>query len=224
MPRFAPLPAVQPRSAASIAPSSRFAALRRSIGLGQSNLTLGLPRVDGLTDGFVRGALHEIVGERGAVAGFLAALLGRDRRQSNILWVTSGTGLHAPALAQLGLDHRRLTVITTPRASDRCRTAEEALAGSLGYGAVVAEIEQADPDMTQRLQDAAEQRGGIGFLVRPDRGDDSAAVTRWSVEAAHSDGARPCWRIALEIPRGEKPVDAWLIEWDHAAGSFRLVA
>lgn len=224
MPRFAPLPAVQPRHLPYIAPSSRLAALRRSLGLGRQNLMLGLPRVDGLTDGFVRGALHEIVGERGAVAGFLAALLGRDRRQSNILWVTSGAGLHAPALAQLGLDHRRLTVVTTPRAGDRCRAAEDALAEKLGYGAVVAEIEQADHDMTQRLQAAAEQRGSIGFLVRPDRSDDSAAVTRWSVAAAQSDGARPCWRIALEIPRGEKQVDAWLVEWDAASGAFRLAA
>lgn len=223
MSRFASLQSVQPRTASYIAPSSRFAAFRRSIGLGQQNLMLGIPRVDGLTDGFARGGLHEIVGERSAVAGFLAALLGRDKRQSNILWVTSGAGLHAPALAQLGLDHRRLTVVTTPRAGDRCWAAEEALGEKLGYGAVVAEIEQADQTMTQRLQAAAEKRGSIGFLVRQDRSDDSAAATRWSVEAAKSDGTRPCWRIALEIPRGEKLVDAWLVEWDQAAGIFRLV-
>lgn len=224
MPRFAPLPAVQPRSASSIAPSSRFAALRRSLGLGRQNLMLGLPRVDGLTDGFARGALHEIVGERGAVAGFLAALLGRDRRQSNILWVTSGAGLHAPALAQLGLDHRRLTVVTTPRASDRCRAAEDALAEKLGYGAVVAEIETASVTIAQRLQAAASEHGKLAFLVRSDRPQPSLAATRWAVQAASSDGFRPCWQIALEAFDGSAVHGAWLVEWDHGAGEFRLVA
>ena len=225
MPRFAPLPAVQPRSASYIAPSSRrgLAALRRSFGLGSSALTFGIPQIDALTDGFARGALHEIIGAQAAVSGFLAALLGRDRRRSQILWVTAGGSLHAPTLGQLGLDHRRLTVVSTPRVSDRCSAAEQAM-GPLGYGAVVAEIEQADSDVALRLQDAAARRNAFAFLVRQDRPQPSLAATRWSVQAAQSDGFRPCWQIALEACDGGAVHGAWLVEWDHAAGAFRLVA
>ncbi len=227
MSRFAPLASVQPhsvpsRAAGYIAPRLGLAALRRSLGLGASALTFGIPLLDALTDGFARGALHEIVGDRAAVAAFLAALLGRDRRQAQILWVTSGAGLHAPALAQLGLDHRRLTVVTTPRAGDRCWAAEEALGEKLGYGLVVAEIDGADVEVTQRLQVAAEKRGATGFLVRSDHGA-SAAATRWSVQVASSDGFRPCWRLTLDSWQGSALRRSWLIEWDYAAGSFRLI-
>lgn len=224
MSRFAPLPSVQPRSASYIAPSSRgLAALRRSFGLGSSALTFGIPQIDALTDGFARGALHEIIGEQAAVSGFLAALLGRDRRRSQILWVTAGGSLHAPTLGQLGLDHRRLTVVSTPRVSDRCWAAEEGM-GQLGYGAVVAEIEHADSDIAQRLQDAASRRNAVAFLVRQDRPQPSLAATRWSVQAANSDGFRPCWQVTLEACDGSAVHGVWLVDWDHAAGCFRLVA
>jgi hypothetical protein len=225
MPRFAPLPAVQPRSASYIAPSSRrgLAALRRSFGLGTSALTFGIPQIDALTDGFARGALHEIIGAPDAVSGFLAALLGRDRRRAQILWVTAGGSLHAPTLGQLGLDHRRLTVVSTPRVSDRCAAAEQAM-GPLGYGAVVAEIAQADAEIALRLQEAAARRNAIAFLVRSDRPQPSLAATRWSVQAASSDGFRPCWQVALEAYDGSAVHGAWLVEWDHTAGAFSLVA
>ena len=233
MSRSAQLQSVQPshgqsRPVSYIAPSSyitpsRFGAgLLRQLGrFSQQGLTLGIPQIDGL-EGFARGALHDIVGERATVSGFLAALLGRDRRQAQILWVTSGAGLHAPALAQLGLDHRRLTVVTTPRAGDRCWAAEEALGEKLGYGAVVAEIDHADLAITQRLQAAAEKRGATGFLVRQDRGE-SAAAMRWSVQTASSDGFRPCWCLTQESLLGSAADRSWLVEWDYLTGSFRLV-
>jgi protein ImuA len=211
------------RPVSTVVPARFGAGLFRQLGrLGQQGVTLGIPQVDASTDGFARAALHEIVGPSSAVSGFLAALLGRDRRQSQILWVTPGAGLHAPALAQLGLDHRRLTVVTTPRIGDRCWAAESGL-DELGYGAVVAEIETPDLATTQRLQEAAEKRGAIGFLVRQDR-QGSAAATRWSLQAAASDGFRPCWRLTLEQLQGIETAQSWLIEWDYAAGSFRLAA
>lgn len=223
MSRFAPLQSVQPRSASYIAPRLGLAALRRSFGLGSSAPTFGIPQIDTLTDGFARGALHEIIGERAAVSGFLAALLGRDRRRAQILWVTAGGSLHAPTLGQLGLDHRRLTVVSTPRVSDRCSAAEQAM-GPLGYGVVVAEIETASVTDAQRLQETASRQGKLAFLVRSDRPQPSLAATRWSVQAANSDGFRPCWQVALEACDGSEVHGAWLVEWDFAAGAFRLAA
>ncbi|MEK9971631.1 MAG: hypothetical protein VW600_21040 [Ferrovibrio sp.] len=200
-----------------------LAALRRSFGFGAGALAFGIPQIDGMTGGFTRGALHEIVGEQAAVSGFLAALLGRDRRQSAILWVTAGGSLHAPTLGQLGLDHRRLTVVSTPRATDRCSAAEQAM-GPLGYGTVVAEIETASVTDAQRLQDVASRHGKLAFLVRSDRPQPSLAATRWSVQAAQSDGFRPCWCIALEAFDGSAVHGEWLIEWDYDTTAFRLAA
>jgi hypothetical protein len=224
MPRFAPLQSLPFRSASYIAPSARgLAALRRSFSLGSSALTFGIPQIDALTGGFARGALHEIVGECTAVSGFLAALLGRDRRRAQILWVTAGGSLHAPTLGQLGLDHRRVTVVSTPRAADRCSAAEQAM-GPLGYGTVVAEIETAGVTDAQRLQQAAARHGRLAFLVRHDRPQPSLAATRWSVQAAASDGFRPCWQIALEACDGSIVHGAWLVEWDYESAGFRLAA
>jgi hypothetical protein len=223
------------RFAQSVAPAAvelRFPAPRfpvlgqvrsRLAQFGRAGMTLGIAQIDGIADGFARGALHEMVGERSTVSAFLAALLGRDRRQAQILWVTSGAGLHAPALAQLGLDHRRVTVVTTPRAGDRCWAAEEALGEKLGYGAVVAEIDGADAQIAQRLQDAAERRNATGFLVRQDRSA-SVAASRWSVQAVASDGYRPCWRLTLDSLQGSEINRSWLVEWNYDSASFRLVA
>lgn len=172
--------------------------------------------------GLARGGLHEVVGEYAAVAGFLAAIIGRDSQSEQVLWVTPQPMLYPQGLRQLGFDHRRLAVVSARRADDRLWAMEEGLR-ALGGGAVIAEIETADLTETRRLQLAAEKSGSIGFLIRRDR-QPSAALTRWRIEAARSDGWRPCWRVSLERCRGAEAGFSWDVEWDHATLSFRLVA
>lgn len=172
--------------------------------------------------GLARGALHEVIGERNAITAFLAAAIGRDARSEEVLWLTSEPTLYAHGLAQMGLDHRRLTIVAARRTDDRLWAAEEALR-ELGYGAVIAEIDSADLTETRRLQLAAEKSGSIGFLIRRDR-QPSAALTRWRIEPARSDGYRPCWRVTLERCRGAEAGFSWDVEWDYATFSFRLVA
>lgn len=186
---------------------------------GGGSLSFGIAELDSL---LVRGALHEIIGEASAVTGFLAALLGRNKRLQPILWVARAANFSAQALAQLGFDHRRLTVVSAHRVDDRLWAAEEGLS-ELGYGAVIAEVDTADLETTQQLQLAAEKGGATGFLIRRDR-QASAAKTRWSVEAMRSDGYRPCWRLSLERSSGIAAGRSWLVEWDYATASFRLVA
>lgn len=191
---------------------------------GAGALRLHLPQIERALPwrGLARGALHELRGERNAITAFLAAAIGRDTRSEEVLWVTPEPTLYAHGLAQLGLDHRRLTIVAARRTDDRLWAIEEGLR-ELGYGAVVAEIDNADLTETRRLQLAAEKSGSIGFLIRRDQ-QPSAALTRWRIEPARSDGYRPSWRVILERCRGAEAGFSWHVEWDHATLSFRLAA
>ncbi len=196
---------------------------------GAGLLPLHLPEIERCLPwrGLARGAVHELTGERSACIGFLAALLGRDTRTEDVLWITAEPSLYVHGLAQLGLDHRRLTVVSARRADDRLWSCEEGLR-ELGYGAVVAEVATADLTETRRLQLAAEKSGAIGFLLRHEgnhaSAPPSAALTRWHIAPTRSDGYRPCWRITLQRCRGAEAGFSWDVEWDYATLSFRLVA
>ncbi len=191
---------------------------------GGSALKLNLPEIDQALPwrGLARGALHEMTGDRNAIIGFLAALLGRDPRAGDVLWVTPEANLPVHRLTQFGLDHRRLTIVSARRADDRLWSIEEGLR-ELGYDAVVAEIDNPNLAETRHLQLAAEKSGGIGFLLCRDR-QPSAALTRWRIEPASSDGYRLCWHISLEYCRNTATNLAWRVEWDAAALAFRLVS
>lgn len=198
--------------------------VRPAPGVGAGVLRLGLPGIELVLPwrGLARGGVHEAIGDRNAISAFLAAVIGRDSRAGQVLWVTPEPTLYPQGLAQLGLDHRRLTIVSARRAEDRLWAMEEGLR-EMGYGAVIAEVESADLTGTRRLQLAAEKSGSIGFLVRRDR-QPSAALTRWGIGAARSDGYRPRWCISLERCRGAGAGFSWDVEWDHATLSFRLVA
>lgn len=192
--------------------------------IGAGALKLGLPEIEQALpgQGLARGALHEMAGDRRAITSFLAALLGHNPRCGEVLWVTPAANLDVPGLTQVGLDHRRLTVVSARRADDRLWSFDEGLS-ELGYGAVVAEIDNIDLAETHRLHRAARQSGGIGFLLRRDHSP-SAAITRWHIDAAGSDSYRHCWRLRLEHCQGVETSHAWTVAWDDAAASFHLVA
>jgi protein ImuA len=171
--------------------------------------------------GLPAGSLHELVGYAPSISGFAAAFLARVRPGRPILWITSEQQPYAPGLAAFGLDHRRLTIAWARRSQDRLWAFEDALR-TPGFAAVIAEIDQADLTETRRLQLAAENGNGLGLLVRRDV-TPSAALTRWRIETALSDGRNPRWSVALERCRGGQPA-SWLMEFDHASLHFRLVA
>ncbi|WP_374633555.1 ImuA family protein [Ferrovibrio sp.] len=170
--------------------------------------------------GLPRGALHELAGEHHTVSAFLAAILGRDTRSADVLWVTPRARLYAQDLAQMGLDHRRVTIVSTNRADDRLWAGEEGLR-ELGYGAVVIETETTYLAETRRLQVAAKKSGNIGFLIRRDNRQPSAALTGWQLQAADSDGYRPCWQVSLERYRDATVGLRWDVEWDYEAKALR---
>lgn len=189
-----------------------------------SVLPIGVPEIDSHLPGcgLARGGIHDVVGDLPAITGFLSALLGRQKAIRHLLWVTPQADLHAPGLAQFGLDHRRLMLACTRRGDDRLWAAEEGLRES-SIGAVIAEVDDADLTETKRLQLATEASGSIGFLIRRRR-QASAALTRWLIEPASSMDCSTAWQVTLERCRGAEAGGSWILRWDHAALSFRLAA
>lgn len=136
--------------------------------------------------------------------------------------MTGSAGPSALGLSQLGLDHRRLTVVQTRHHDDQLWAAEEALR-ELGHGAVVAEIDKVDLTESRRLQLAAEGSGAIGFLLRRDRSP-IASLTRWHIMPARSPDCLPRWQLSLERCRGAEAGGTWRLSWNHAALHFNLDA
>jgi len=172
--------------------------------------------------GLARGGIHELSGDIGSATSFLAAFLGREKAIRQVIWVTGSAGPSPLGLSQLGLDHRRLTVIQARHHDDQLWATEEALR-ELGYGAVVAEIDKVDLTESRRLQLAAESSGAIGFLLRRDRSP-IASLTRWHIEPARSHDCLPRWQLSLTRARGAEANGTWTLGWDYAAFHFNLVA
>lgn len=168
--------------------------------------------------GLPAGSLHEIVGTAPGAAGFLAAYLGQVRRGRPVLWLTPARQLHAPALAAFGFDHRRLTIAWTRRAEDRLQAFEDALR-TPGIAAVVAEIDSLSADETRRLREAAAAGGALGLLIRRDAAMATAALTRWRIAPAQSDGRNPRWQVRLER---DGFAAQYAMDWDEARG-FRVL-
>jgi protein ImuA len=202
--------------------------LARITGISRRATVSGIPisvaEINALLPGgsLARGGFHELLGDQAAITSILAALLGRQKAIQHVLWITPSADIYPGGLAQLGLSPRRLTIAWTRQTDNRLWAMEESLKDLPG-GAVVAEVEQADLTETRRLQLAAESSGSIGFLVRRDR-QPSAALTRWLVEPARSRDLRHTWRLTLERVRGAEAGGSWVLEFDDASLSFRLVA
>ena len=184
-------------------------------------LSLGVPAIDAVLRmaGIPAGAVHEVAGQGGyeeqgaAGAAFLALGLRANPRLGWILWITQDEDLYAPGLAALGLDLRRLILVSARRDAEVCWALEEALR-SKALGAVLGEIGAVTLTATRRLQLAAEQASIPCFLLRRwrngelaarHRAQPIAAATRWRVSnVAHETRA-----ILPELGPLLRRVDLW---------------
>ena len=153
-------------------------------------LALGIAQLDErLGGGLQAGCLHEISGPAGdaAAAGFAAMLLGLFSLRGPVAWIAARrTRLHAPGLAALGLDPRRLVLVEAARAAERAWAFEEALRSGIP-AAVLAELEDPGFVASRRLQLAAGS-GTTGLLLAQGRtpAAPSAARSRWRITSARS--------------------------------------
>lgn len=209
-------------------------------------LTLGVSEIDATLQkaGVPAGAVHEISGqgsdeEQGAAgAAFVALGLQASAGGGWTAWITQDADLYAPGLAALGLDLRRLILVSARRDAEVCWALEEALR-SRSLRAVVGEIGAVSLTATRRLQLAAEQAGIPCFLLRRwrtktlaerCRAQPIAAATRWRISPA-PDAAK---KISPELGRMTRRVDlwrcrngqpaAWIVEMGHDDDRQRIAA
>ena len=118
----------------------------------------------------------------------------------------------APALAQAGIDVRRLLLVQSEKPGDRLWAAEQILK-SASFGALLCWLPQAKPDHLRRLQLAAGAGEGLSFVFRPAlaRQESSPAPLRLLCRAAAAG------QLSVDVfkrrgPQAAVPVliDAWL--------------
>lgn len=224
------------RSASSILPS-----LSGGGGATSARFAMGVDRLDtALGGGLARARLHELypAGEEDAAttAGFALMLALLVPGDNTIVWIGEdrlerrGGRLHAPGVAELGLDPARLLSISTPDEKALLRTAGDIVRSPAAGIAIIAPAGPApgfDLTATRRLTLFAERSGVTAILLRacppviP-----SAAATRWRVTVAPSAlldadaPGHPAMIVELERRRGGAPVPPLRLEWDRDARAF----
>ena len=221
-----------------------------------SGVSLGLGRIDScFQGGGLPFGLHEATPADGAAPapamGFALMLMARTlaaRREGRGLIVQSagaereGGGLYGPGLAALGLDPARLALVRVRRPAEVLQVLDEALRSG-AVAAAVAELEtgeQISLAASQRFNFWAQSHDSMGIVVALQPSGNSAAMTRWQVAAAPSEGAVAfARRRGLRRPRLGAPglelvlrrnrrsaaggglSGRWIVEWDGEDCGFR---
>jgi protein ImuA len=224
--------------------------LDQPVGTGTAPFATGAPELDDpLGGGLARGALHEIHAEAtadAAAASAFAALLALraaggwpivPTAERPIVWVrqdyadVEAGSLHAPGLAELGIDPDRVILVRGRNAADVLRGGAEALRCA-SVGAVLmepwGEPKVLDLTATRRLSLAAAASGVTLLLVRvAAKPAPSAAMTRWAVRARPSAALEanapglPAFALTLLRHRAGLPTRRWDLEWDRDRHAFR---
>lgn len=191
--------------------------------------------------GFGRG-VHELLAEAPPIAVCAGIAAGgqhnahgdgrAEQCQGLVIWIGRRCWPYPPGLVgpsgSTGLLERSV-YIDPPTREDRLWAMDVALR-SPAAAVVVADAGGLSMAGSRRLQLAAEAGGAIGLLARPpdERGEISAAATRWLVAPGPPDGAdpaRPTWTLELLRRKGLRPMaeDArrWTVRLDDGT---RLVS
>lgn len=196
---------------------------------------------EALGGGLSRARLHEIFAaerEESAVAAGFATMLACALLPGGapLLWLRPEEAerrdgrLHAPGLAELGLDPSRLILAVLPDPLSLLRAAADVVRCA-EVGAVVIELwgtaRVLDLTASRRLSVAAEASGVTALMLRVQaEPSPSAAQTRWSIRAAPSIAleaqapGHPALEVELLRQRGRPAGGRWRLEWDREAGRF----
>jgi hypothetical protein len=124
--------------------------------------------------GWPTGALVEVLLETtglGEVQLFLPALAACQSGADEVPWIVLIAPPHepyAPALAQRGIELRRLLIVNPDSATEALWAAEQALSAGV-CAAVLLWLQGSDDRWLRRLKLAAEAGGALGVLFRPER-------------------------------------------------------
>lgn len=209
-------------------------------------VSLGIPEIDDTLPlgGLALGAVHEWIGvstlgeqgsaRRGWWSPPLALLLHVALRVGGVgvprgcVWVGEAVWPLATHLARAEALETSLCV-RAPAPEERVWAADLALR-SRAAGVVVADASGLDLASTRRLQLAAEAGGGVCLLARPpaERGELSAAMTRWMVSWCASPIATRRWTVELLRCKGMRPKAGarglWVLEQDRATRRLGVAA
>src|SRR5438876_155985 len=161
--------------------------------------------LDGLDDlagakAFARGAVHEVLCERGAEPPmFFASVLARAAcGERQIVWSDPQRRLYPPAIAAVGIPLSRLLILWPKNEKDELWALTECLRCS-GVGVALACPKNLSTIEARRLQLAAERGGGVGILLRPASAASTpyAAATRWRVSAIAGERTVQKWKVQL---------------------------
>jgi protein ImuA len=205
-----------------------------------ATVPLGIDSIDrALGGGLARARLHELFAaepeDSGSAAGF-AAMLARLVMPSAapLLWLRQeeaearGGRLHAPGLAEIGIDPARLVLVAVADPVTLLRAAADVVRCAQ-VGAAVIELwgrpRALDLTASRRLAVAAEESGVTVLMLRGGAEPaPSAAQTRWQIAAAPSlaleAGApgHPAFDVTLLRQRGRPDGGQWRVEWDREQG------
>ncbi|OYY67572.1 ImuA family protein [Sphingomonas sp. 28-63-12] len=195
--------------------------------------------------GIMRARLHEIFAETiddsGSAAGFAAMLCVQLARPgATIFWLREqaaearGGCLHAPGLAELGIDPGRVILGVMDDALGLLRVAGEVVRCP-DIDVAVIELWKnprvLDLTASRRLAVAAQGSGVTALMLRADaEPGPSAAQTRWSVASAiaapleASAPGYPTFELNLLRQRGGSADRSWQVEWNRDQGVFREAA
>jgi len=208
--------------------------------------SFGVPDIDQtLGSGLGRGALHEVYALSGpdvaAATGFAIAMALRAAPGATIpgpiLWArqdyvdTEAGRLHAPGLAELGLDPDRVIIVQARDALGVLRAGAEALRCPALSAVLIepwGETGAIDLVATRRLSLAAGGSGVPALMVRPAASPKpSAAATRWAVRSLPSQALEagapglPAFAITLLRNRAGTAGHEWRVEWNRDERCFR---
>lgn len=198
-----------------------------AVGAEARRFTTTLEALDDLAGAkaFARGAVHEILSEKGREpAMFFATVLARaacgDRA---IVWSDPEKRLYPPAIAAAGIPLGRLLLLRPKNEKDELWALTECLRCS-GVGVALACPKRLSTIEARRLQLAAERGGGVGILLRPQSAAATpyAAATRWLVSSMSGERTVQKWKVQLIHGHGGQVGKTVILEACRATDSVRV--
>jgi hypothetical protein len=170
---------------------------------GKSSLDARLPGGGWPTASLIEVLLDDI--GLGEVQLFLPALAACQASHSGdapwLVWIAPPHEPYAPALAQSGIELKRLLVVRPTTATEALWAAEQALSSGV-CAAVLLWLKGTDDRWLRRLKLAAEAGGSLGVLFRPEKHRFESSPANLRIVMSRGE---PCARVDLLKVQGGRP-------------------